>query len=194
MHIFLCTMCIPGAHGSQTWVSAPLGTVVRDGCEAPCVCWKSNSVLGKSNQHSQLQSHLSSPLYFPHLVNLNNKFLVMGLPAQRVFVFLPEAGCHCATQASLKLLSPCDPPVLAYQAAGTSHMLPCRPCISFELYQSSFSSVVLFATVSTTHGLQILLFWFFQEKSHSHFFYCSVMDPLGIIYRWLWATTHGAGN
>lgn len=47
LHLFMCTMSIPGASGIQKWALVP-GNGVTDGCEAPmwvlgiCTLYKSN--------------------------------------------------------------------------------------------------------------------------------------------------------
>ncbi|KAL0619856.1 hypothetical protein AAY473_008178 [Plecturocebus cupreus] len=42
--------------------------------------------------------------------------------AQLKFSFFIETGSHCVAQAGLELLSPSDPPTLAFQNAGITGM------------------------------------------------------------------------
>lgn len=47
--VYIYTMCMPGAHGSQKRVLAPL-ELELDGCELLCPCWESNPGLSQEQQ------------------------------------------------------------------------------------------------------------------------------------------------
>lgn len=42
LHVYLCTVCMPGTHGVQKRASNSPSIRVTDGCELPCGCWESN--------------------------------------------------------------------------------------------------------------------------------------------------------
>ena len=62
-------------------------------------------------------------------------------PCQAFFVFLKETVFHYVDQAGLKLLTSCDPPVLASQNAGITGMTHHAQAIFFLLKESKHKEV-----------------------------------------------------
>ena len=48
-HVYLCTMCVPGAFSSQKGIQTP-GNGVINGCEPLCECWELNPDPCKKNK------------------------------------------------------------------------------------------------------------------------------------------------
>lgn len=61
LHVYVCTTCMPGAHGGQKRSLDSLGQEIHtDGCEPPSGFWESSQVLCK-NKCSYPLSQFSSP-------------------------------------------------------------------------------------------------------------------------------------